>query len=649
MGISDWADADVCNALLFLYTQRLLQDRNQNTFILSDLARKLREAGVLSRPQLDAARLRLFPYQKILKSSTIPRVFVPGQSPYRFMLHNRHLLRVYLPSWSPIRKRLGGLTGLVNRHDFYVCDATKRNAYVLFGLGFTADARVQAWMGQEAHFPLLSLPEAKLQPKGYQIEGVSFLASRNGRALLSDDVGLGKTGQSILWALYSGVDKICVCCPASLKENWAREITMWIGEKSICQIYGKTITEDLTRDARRAKWAIINYDLMHEWKDFLFTLGIKALILDEVQAIKNYIPPKRQKKSMGKSRGTAKRADAVVALAKTCPHIIAISGTPFENRPIELFPVLHILDPILFSSRTSYAKQFCDLRLNAFGGYDVTGASNLKELNKLLCDTYMIRRKKLDVLKELPEKRRVVVPLQLDKSQLAKYRQAEENFLQWLMFTEENGKVSKEEALDNFLQWLMFDGVKNGGQSSSAKPEAMLKVNALKQLAAIAKMPLVFDWLDTYLESENKLVVFAVHHEIIDMLQAQYKEQCVVIDGRTPTNKRQELVDAFQKDPKVRLFIGNIRAAGTGLTLTAATDSVTVELGWTSTSHDQAEGRTHRIGQKNAVTAYYLLAEGTIERRIAELIDKKREVMSKVMDGEDVNEMEMLVRQLEEN
>lgn len=649
MGVSGWSDEDVSNALLFLYTRGLLRDRNQNTFILSSVARRLQDGGVLSRSQLAAVRLRLLPYQAVVESSTIPKVVVSGQSPYRFMLHNRHLLRVYLPSRAPIRKRLGGLTGLVRRPDFYVCDATKRNAYVLFDLGFTADERVQTWMEQEAHFPLLSLPKAKLEPKGYQIEGVSFLVSRNGRALLSDDVGLGKTGQSILWALYSGVDKICVCCPASLKENWAREVTMWTGEKSICQIYGKTITEDLARDAKRAKWVIINYDLMHEWRNFLFTLGIKALILDEVQAIKNYIPPRRQKKSAGKRRGTAKRAEAVVLLAKTCPHIIAISGTPFENRPIELFPVLHILDPVLFSSRTSYAKQFCNLHLNAFGGYDMSGASNLKELNKLLCDTYMIRRKKIDVLKELPEKRRVVVPLQLDKAQLAKYRKAEENFLQWLMFTEENGEVSKEKALDNFLQWLMFDSVKKGEQSSSTKPEAMLKVNALKQLAAIAKMPLVFDWLDTYLESENKLVVFAVHHEIIDMLQARYKEQCVVIDGRTPTSKRQELVDAFQKDPKVRLFIGNIRAAGTGLTLTAATDSVTVELGWTSTSHDQAEGRTHRIGQKNAVTAYYLLAEGTIERRIAELIDKKREVMSKVMDGEDVNEMEMLVRQLEDN
>lgn len=649
MGVSSWSDEDVCNALLFLYTRGLLQDRSQNAFILSSVARRLQDGRVLSRSQLAAVRLRLFPYQEVVESTTIPKVVVSGQSPYRFMLHNRRLLRVYLPSCAPIRKRLKGLTGLVCRPDFYVCDATKRNAYVLFDLGFTADERVQTWMEQEACFPLLSLPKAKLEPKGYQIEGVSFLASRNGRALLSDDVGLGKTGQSILWALYSGIDKICVCCPASLKENWAREVTMWTGEKNICQIYGKTITEDLARDAKRAKWVIINYDLMHEWRNFLFTLGIKALILDEVQAIKNYIPPRRQKKSAGKSRGTAKRAEAVVLLAKTCPHIIAISGTPFENRPIELFPVLHILDPVLFSSRTSYAKQFCNLRLNAFGGYDVSGASNLKELNKLLCDTYMIRRKKIDVLKELPEKRRVVVPLQLDKSQLVKYRKAEENFLQWLMFTEEHGEVSKEKALDTFLQWLMFDDVKRGEQVSSAKPEAMLKVNALKQLAAIAKMPLVFDWLDTYLESGNKLVVFAVHHEIIDMLQARYKEQCVVIDGRTPTSKRQELVDAFQKDPKVRLFIGNIRAAGTGLTLTAATDSVTVELGWTSTSHDQAEGRTHRIGQKNAVTAYYLLAEGTIERRIAELIDKKREVMSKVMDGEDVNEMEMLVRQLEEN
>ena len=172
--------------------------------------------------------------------------------------------------------------------------------------------------------------------------------------------------------------------------------------------------------------------------------------------------------------------------------------------------------------------------------------------------------------------------------------------------------------------------------------QAVIKVGVLKRLAAKLKLSLVIDWIRTYLENENKLVVFAEQHEIIDNLKQEFGSRAVVVDGRVSAEKRQAICDAFQNDERINLFIGNLRAAGTGLTLTAAKDTVTIELGWTSTLHDQCEDRVHRIGQKNAVMAYYLVAVGTVEERVLSMLDRKRTIISQVMDDGETVDVDLL-------
>jgi len=154
-------------------------------------------------------------------------------------------------------------------------------------------------------------------------------------------------------------------------------------------------------------------------------------------------------------------------------------------------------------------------------------------------------------------------------------------------------------------------------------------------VAVRGKLNAVFEWIDNFFESsDDKLVVFAHHQFVIEAIYERYKEIAVKLTGETSMKDRQKAVDEFQNNPETRLFVGNIQAAGVGLTLTAASTAAFVELAWTPSAHTQAEDRIHRIGQRNTATIYYLVAAGTIEERIAKIIRKKAEITSVVTDGE---------------
>jgi SWI/SNF-related matrix-associated actin-dependent regulator 1 of chromatin subfamily A len=231
----------------------------------------------------------------------------------------------------------------------------------------------------------------------------------------------------------------------------------------------------------------------------------------------------------------------------------------------------------------------------------------------------MLRRKKEDVLRDLPPKRRLVVPMEINNRK--EYNKADVDLIRWLRDNFGTGKANK-----------------------AAQAEALVRFSYLKQLAAEGMMEMAVQWIKDSLDANGKLVIFAIHYATIDKLQEELRNyNPVVLDGRKSKEEKQAAVDRFQNDPECRLFIGNIKAAGVGITLTASSNTVFVELGWTPGEHDQAEDRVHRIGQDaESVNAWYLIASNTIMEEVSEILDEKRRVMDAVLDGKDTPEDSML-------
>ena len=250
-------------------------------------------------------------------------------------------------------------------------------------------------------------------------------------------------------------------------------------------------------------------------------------------------------------------------------------------------------------------------------GLNTNGSSNPEELHRLLTGSVMLRRKKADVLKELPAKIISVVPMEIVNR--TEYNKANNDFIDYIRRTR---------------------GVEAAERASRA--EQLGKVEALKQIAIQGKIKAVINWIRTTLEVQNKLVVFAWHTNIIDKILAEFPNISVRYDGTVSETKKEEAKEAFQNDQKIELFVGNIKAAGLGLTLTAASQVAFVELPWTPSDLDQCSDRLHRIGQKDVVNVHYLIAEDTVEERIANIIDQKRVVIDAIIDGKTTEKFDLL-------
>jgi SNF2 family DNA or RNA helicase len=415
----------------------------------------------------------------------------------------------------------------------------------------------------------------------FQWAGVRYVLDAR-RAFLADEQGLGKTVQALAALEAEGAFPAVVVCPASLKLNWEREAGRWLPQRT------RTVVSGRGTAVAAADITILNYEIVGDHGAALARARPRALILDESHYCKN---PR------------AKRTRAVRKLAEALPADalrLALTGTPVTNHAEEIVSQLRIIGRLdEFGSGAKLLRRF-------------TGPDSEERLHWHLRRRCFARRLKRDVLPQLPAKRQVVVPMALDNEK--DYRLAERDFIAWL----------REQPIDL--------GELDAKIAAALRAERLAQLNALKRLAARGKLAAAVMWIHDFLEADEPLVVFSHHAEVQEALMRGFPEAGHLL-GRDSQAARDATVRAYQEGTGPPLLIASTLVAGQGITLTRASNVAFLELEWTPALHDQAEDRLHRIGQRDAVTAWYLLAAGTIDETIAELLHRKRGVVGAVTDG----------------
>ena len=476
----------------------------------------------------------------------------------------------------------------------------------------------------------------------FQRTGVEWLAEKQ-RSILADDMGTGKTLQSLAAVHVADQWPLLVVCPAIVKINWLKEAKMWFPNLRITSIGDKKPVRfaigreryEIESNDLSAQMIVINYDILGKHMKSLLARGFKSIICDEAHYLKT---PDTQRTKCVRYLATGWDTKTKTLAHDGIPMRLLLTGTPVLNRPIELVSILGIAGALQsFGGFKGFTNRYCAPVHNGFA-MDYGGAANLLELNSRLRNEVMLRRTKAEVLPDLPEKTRTIVPVEI--SNAAEYRKAERAVAQWIakQVISDKGWLQEQREIArgavNPDAWMDEAIAKKYKQATDTvlRAEELVKYSALKKLAAIGKREAINAWIENFLEDGcKKLVVFAHHTEVVDLIASDW--DALKITGSTSMQDRQDAVDKFQNDPSRRIIVCNIRAGGVGITLTAASDVLFVEQDWNPGTHDQAEDRVNRIGQKNACTAWYMIGTDTIDEDIAALIDKKRRVVNAATDG----------------
>lgn len=403
----------------------------------------------------------------------------------------------------------------------------------------------------------------------HQVETLEWLEGKD-KAMLALDMGLGKT--AIACQTIGALERVLVICPASLKLNWVKELKTWSTAKRIVVIKKKSETLPTGPGV-----VVINFDLLGKkvkkraQPNYDFS-GFDRVIIDEAHALKN--PTSVRSKIGGK-------------IIKLTPKAILLTGTPME-RPIDLFVPLFSMGAI-DDSYPSFGMKYCDAKRVYLGSREVwqyRGATNTEELKERI-KPYVLRMLKEDVI-DLPEKFIKVVGLDLPLS-----------------------RQEKSYSLSEIMK--------------DPRPIGFEGLAELLHEQAIKKLPLAIKHIKMRLEQEEKIFIVAKHTDVIDTLAEKLKDYgAIVYDGRCSSEEKDLKVKAFQNESKYRVFIGQIVACSTGLTLTAAKHVIIVEPDWSFSNLMQVIDRTHRIGQKETVTAELLTIANSIDERVLYTTLEKR-------------------------
>lgn len=465
----------------------------------------------------------------------------------------------------------------------------------------------------------------KTTPFQHQMDGLKY-GLEHDKWLLGDEQGLGKTKQIIDLACIKKKENgykhcLIICGVNGLKWNWQNEISIHSNETGY--IIGQRLKNNkiIIGSNKDKAYDLDNIDKINDYflitnveslrDDAILTKLIKLcksgeismIAADEVHKMKN--PSSQQGKAF---------------LKLQAPQMVAMTGTPLMNTPLDLYIILKWLG---YETHSFYLfkNHYCEM--GGYGGYQIVGYKNLKELQVKL-DEIMLRRLKNDVL-DLPDKLYVDEYVEMDNEQDKIYKE---------VTCELRNNIDKIKMSNNPLSELIrlrqatgYPGILSSKVTKSAKLDRMEEL------------------VDDAIENGKKVVIFSNWTQITDIVKERLssKYRCLVITGDTKDNERQDAINKFQTDSNYKIMIGSIGALGTGVTLTEGSVEIFLDEPWNKALKDQAEDRCHRIGQKNNITVYTLLTKGTIDEKIHSLVYKKGKMSDLLVDNiSDINKDELV-------
>jgi SWI/SNF-related matrix-associated actin-dependent regulator 1 of chromatin subfamily A len=474
----------------------------------------------------------------------------------------------------------------------------KEKSYHIWGKFFNSDKLNEFWIPKSALIKTHNVQKVDIEyskyshrpPLSHQKIAIEKLAGSK-RFILADDMGLGKTTSTIIASLETGAKKVLIVCPASLKINWQREIANY-SDRTVFIAEGKKFSTE-------SDFVIANYDILKNFHDsdpkkkeesLLLKSGFDLVILDEAHMISNV---------------QAQRTKIINSFTKKIDRVWLLTGTPMTSRPMNYYNLLSIIESPVAQNWKAYAIRYCQGFQFTAGKrkvWNVTGASNLEELRDRT-SKQILRRLKEDVL-DLPDK--IITPVYL-RLKSKEY----------------------EDLMGEYFDW--YD--KNPDESSSLTVQ-FSKLMKVRKVIANEKTKQTIEFAENIIDQGKKVIIFTNFTDTLQTIYQHFGKQAVYLDGSCSNAMRQQAVDQFQNDDKIKVFVGNLKAAGVGLTLTSAEAVIMNDLSFVPAEHAQAEDRAYRYGQKSNVLVYYPLFENTIEGSIYDILNRKKEIIRTVMGDE---------------
>ena len=471
--------------------------------------------------------------------------------------------------------------------------AEKEKSYHIWGKVFSGETIHDFWLPKGALIKTHKVEKVEIDyskyshrpPLNHQKDAIEKLVGSK-RFILADDMGLGKTSVAVISALETNVKRVLIICPASLKINWEREIRNYTDRSIfICESKNFSLDHD---------FIIVNYDILKNFYDLkdkensmIGKLNPDLIIIDEAHYIQN---------------GQAQRTKLVNNFSKKANRLWLLTGTPMTNRPMNYFNLLQLIESPVAQNWMAYAIRYCQGYQFKAGNrkiWNVSGASNLEELRDRT-SKQVLRRLKTEVL-DLPEK--IITPVYL----------------------------RLKSKLYEGLMGEYFDWYRTKSEESKSLTIQFTKLMKVRQVIAEEKIQHTIELAQNIIDQEKKVIIFTNFTDTLNRIADHFGKQAVRLDGSSSKPQRQYAVDQFQENDKIKVFVGNVKAAGVGLTLTAAESVIINDLSFVPGDLSQAEDRAYRYGQKNNVLVYYPIFENTIEGSIYDIVNSKKSIIETVM------------------